>query len=120
MRGCSLQVSNGICALFSLQDAANLAWKVALVAAGEAAAGSQLLDTYHEERWPVGAMVIRNTGEAVAGWGCSSLQHLWAAMAAPSVYKTCVQVSLSQDCWVDTGLYPVHPIWAINSQLQPT
>lgn len=47
----------------ALQDAANLAWKVALVVAGEAAAGHELLDTYQEERWPVGADVIRRTGQ---------------------------------------------------------
>ncbi|WIA33334.1 hypothetical protein OEZ86_006471 [Tetradesmus obliquus] len=45
-----------------LQDAANLAWKLSLVAAGEAAAGSKLLDTYQEERHPVGAHVIRMSG----------------------------------------------------------
>ncbi|WIA13184.1 hypothetical protein OEZ85_006776 [Tetradesmus obliquus] len=45
-----------------LQDAANLAWKLSLVAAGEAAAGWQLLDTYQEERHPVGAHVIRMSG----------------------------------------------------------
>jgi 2-polyprenyl-6-methoxyphenol hydroxylase-like FAD-dependent oxidoreductase len=45
-----------------LQDAANLAWKLSLVAAGQAAAEAQLLDTYQEERHPVGARVVRMTG----------------------------------------------------------
>ena len=42
-----------------IQDAANLAWKLALVARHRAA--PDLLDTYHEERHPVGAMVVRST-----------------------------------------------------------
>ncbi len=39
-----------------LQDAANLAWKLALVIQGRNPA---LLDTYHEERWPVGNKILK-------------------------------------------------------------
>ncbi|MEJ2860223.1 FAD-dependent monooxygenase [Actinomycetospora flava] len=42
-----------------IQDAANLAWKLALVAQGRADAS--LLDTYQDERHPVGATVVRGT-----------------------------------------------------------
>ena len=42
-----------------IQDAANLAWKLALVA--QHRADAELLDTYHDERHPVGAMVVRTT-----------------------------------------------------------
>jgi hypothetical protein len=42
-----------------IQDAANLAWKLALVAKGRAT--SELLDSYHDERHPIGAAVIRVT-----------------------------------------------------------
>ncbi|MHC1559239.1 FAD-dependent monooxygenase [Actinomycetospora sp. C-140] len=42
-----------------IQDAANLAWKLALVAAGHA--DEKLLDTYQSERHPVGAMVVKTT-----------------------------------------------------------
>ncbi len=42
-----------------IQDAANLAWKLAAVARGQA--DPQLLDTYHDERHPVGAEVVRST-----------------------------------------------------------
>ncbi len=42
-----------------IQDAANLSWKLALVAKGRADAA--LLDTYQDERHPVGAAVVRNT-----------------------------------------------------------
>ncbi|MFE9339423.1 FAD-dependent monooxygenase [Streptomyces sp. NPDC007063] len=43
-----------------LQDAANLGWKLARVAAGHAA--DALLDTYHSERHPVGTSVLRSSG----------------------------------------------------------
>ncbi|GAA2598901.1 hypothetical protein GCM10010399_31890 [Dactylosporangium fulvum] len=43
-----------------LQDAANLGWKLAAVAQGWAPDG--LLDTYHDERHPVGALVLRSSG----------------------------------------------------------
>jgi 2-polyprenyl-6-methoxyphenol hydroxylase-like FAD-dependent oxidoreductase len=42
-----------------LQDAANLAWKLALVIKG--AAPAELLDSYHTERWPVGQKVLNYT-----------------------------------------------------------
>lgn len=42
-----------------IQDAANLAWKLALVARHGAA--PELLDTYQEERHPVGAAVVKLT-----------------------------------------------------------
>src|SRR3712207_3356911 len=42
-----------------LQDAVNLAWKLALVSTGRA--GAQLLDSYQAERHPVGAAVVRQT-----------------------------------------------------------
>jgi hypothetical protein len=43
-----------------MQDAANLAWKIALVQRG--AASAELLTTYHDERHPVGAAVVRQSG----------------------------------------------------------
>jgi 2-polyprenyl-6-methoxyphenol hydroxylase-like FAD-dependent oxidoreductase len=43
-----------------LQDAANLGWKLAAAVRGRAPAG--LLDTYHAERHPVGATVLRGSG----------------------------------------------------------
>ncbi|WP_232661043.1 FAD-dependent monooxygenase [Pseudonocardia sp. TRM90224] len=47
-----------------LQDAANLGWKLGLVARG--LAPESLLDTYHAERHPVGERVLRNTRAQVA------------------------------------------------------
>jgi 2-polyprenyl-6-methoxyphenol hydroxylase-like FAD-dependent oxidoreductase len=42
-----------------IQDAANLGWKLALVSRGRA--GAELLDTYHAERHPIGAAMVRMT-----------------------------------------------------------
>ncbi|KQX43782.1 FAD-dependent monooxygenase [Streptomyces anulatus] len=43
----------------SVQDSVNLGWKLAAVVSGRAPAG--LLDTYHEERHPVGRRLLMNT-----------------------------------------------------------
>ena len=47
-----------------VQDAVNLGWKLAQVVKGTSPDG--LLDTYHAERYPVGARVLRNTMAQVA------------------------------------------------------
>lgn len=47
-----------------VQDAVNLGWKLALVTKG--IAPSTLLDTYHAERHPVGARVLKNSMALVA------------------------------------------------------
>ncbi|MFD3516613.1 FAD-dependent oxidoreductase [Streptomyces sp. NPDC058657] len=46
-----------------IQDAANLSWKLAAVLRGRAE--DTLLDTYHDERHPVGAMVLRSSGALI-------------------------------------------------------
>lgn len=46
-----------------LQDAANLSWKLASVVNGQAPEG--LLDTYHDERHPVGRAVLRSSGALI-------------------------------------------------------
>ncbi|MFH8737820.1 FAD-dependent oxidoreductase [Streptomyces sp. NPDC017964] len=48
--------SNGLGSNTSVQDAYNLAWKLAMVVRGEA--GPELLDTYSAERAPVGRQVV--------------------------------------------------------------
>jgi 2-polyprenyl-6-methoxyphenol hydroxylase-like FAD-dependent oxidoreductase len=50
-----------------IQDAYNLAWKLALVLAG--AAPEALLDSYEAERRPVGAEVVARTRAASEGYG---------------------------------------------------
>ncbi|MFF9401776.1 FAD-dependent monooxygenase [Streptomyces sp. NPDC014744] len=48
-----------------LQDAANLSWKLAAVLRGHTASPEALLDSYHEERHPVGAQVLRSSGALI-------------------------------------------------------
>lgn len=48
-----------------LQDAANLSWKLVSVLRGDAPDPEALLDSYHSERHPVGAMVLRSSGAIV-------------------------------------------------------
>ncbi|MER5767754.1 FAD-dependent monooxygenase [Streptomyces sp. NPDC001985] len=45
-----------------LQDAANLSWKLAAVLGDRTPRPEALLDSYHAERHPVGAMVLRSSG----------------------------------------------------------
>jgi 2-polyprenyl-6-methoxyphenol hydroxylase-like FAD-dependent oxidoreductase len=47
-----------------IQDAANLAWKIDAVLAG---AHDRLLDTYHDERHPIGARVVKQSGMMARG-----------------------------------------------------
>ena len=50
-----------------IQDAYNLAWKLALVVQG--AAPESLLDSYEAERRPVGADVVARTRAAAMNFG---------------------------------------------------
>jgi putative polyketide hydroxylase len=55
--------SGGLGANTGIQDAHNLAWKLAAVLRGDA--GPALLDTYQEERYPVGMLTMQ---QALARW----------------------------------------------------
>lgn len=54
--------SNGLGSNTSVQDAFNLAWKLAFVIKGYA--GSRLLDSYTLERAPVGAQIVRRANQS--------------------------------------------------------
>jgi hypothetical protein len=56
-----------------IQDAYNLAWKVAYVSKG--LAGPELLETYNVERQPVGADLVRKSNE-----GIGHHIHVWEAL----------------------------------------
>jgi putative polyketide hydroxylase len=56
--------TGGLGANTGIQDAHNLAWKLAAVVRGEA--GPALLETYHDERRPVGLLTME---QALARWG---------------------------------------------------
>ena len=61
--------ANGLGSNTSIQDAYNLAWKLALVVRGQADDG--LLDTYDAERQPVGRRVVDRANQSVSempGW----------------------------------------------------
>ncbi|MFD9975171.1 FAD-dependent monooxygenase [Streptomyces sp. NPDC059017] len=65
-----------------LQDAANLSWKLIAVLRGDAPDPEELLDTYHSERHPVGAQVVRSSGAIVRlAMAHSPLQRLTRALA---------------------------------------
>ncbi|WLQ49095.1 FAD-dependent monooxygenase [Streptomyces poriferorum] len=65
-----------------LQDAANLSWKLAAVLRGHTAAPEALLDSYHAERHPVGAKVLRASGAIVRlAMAHSPLQRTVRALA---------------------------------------
>lgn len=46
-----------------IQDSINLGWKLARALAGPAVDADALLDTYHEERWPVGQHLLHRTDQ---------------------------------------------------------
>jgi 2,4-dichlorophenol 6-monooxygenase len=59
--------ANGLGSNTSIQDAWNLTWKLALVLDGKAADG--LLDSYHDERQPVGRQVVDRANRSVLEMG---------------------------------------------------
>ncbi|GAA0621493.1 FAD-dependent oxidoreductase [Streptomyces crystallinus] len=60
-----------------IQDAANLSWKLAAVLRGDTREPETLLDSYHEERHPVGAAVLRTSGAIVRlAMAHNPVQHL--------------------------------------------
>ena len=61
-----------------LQDAANLAWKLALVCRG--IADPVLLDSYEAERRPVAQRIARSGDAADADEALTDLPHAWPAM----------------------------------------
>jgi 2,4-dichlorophenol 6-monooxygenase len=59
--------SNGLGSNTSIQDAYNLAWKLALVLQGKAAPG--LLDTYDAERAPIGRQIVLRANKSIEEFG---------------------------------------------------
>src|SRR2546423_5750581 len=59
--------NNGLGANTSIQDSYNLAWKLALVLRGQA--GPSLLDTYDDERAPVGRQIVERANKSIAEFG---------------------------------------------------
>jgi 2,4-dichlorophenol 6-monooxygenase len=59
--------SNGLGSNTSIQDAYNLAWKLALVLHGKADAS--LLDSYNDERAPVGKQIVTRANQSIGEFG---------------------------------------------------
>jgi 2,4-dichlorophenol 6-monooxygenase len=59
--------SNGLGSNTSIQDAYNLAWKLAYVLRGDA--GEALLDTYDAERAPVGKQIVLRANKSIEEFG---------------------------------------------------
>ncbi|MER5358037.1 FAD-dependent monooxygenase [Streptomyces sp. NPDC002785] len=69
-----------------IQDAANLSWKLAAVLRGQTADPEALLDSYHTERHPVGAMVLRSSGALIRlAMARTPLQRTVRALAAKAL-----------------------------------
>jgi 2,4-dichlorophenol 6-monooxygenase len=59
--------SNGLGSNTSVQDAYNLAWKLAFVLRGDAGAG--LLDSYDQERSPIGRQIVLRANKSIEEFG---------------------------------------------------
>ncbi len=59
--------SNGLGSNTSIQDAFNLAWKLALVLKGQA--GERLLDSYNDERAPIAKQIVTRANQSIAEFG---------------------------------------------------
>jgi 2,4-dichlorophenol 6-monooxygenase len=59
--------SNGLGSNTSIQDAFNLAWKLAMVVRGQA--GTKLLDSYQAERAPVAKQIVTRANQSIEEFG---------------------------------------------------
>jgi 2,4-dichlorophenol 6-monooxygenase len=59
--------SNGLGSNTSIQDAFNLAWKLAAVVKGQA--GSRLLESYSQERAPIARQIVTRANQSIAEFG---------------------------------------------------
>ncbi|WP_370117727.1 FAD-dependent oxidoreductase [Streptacidiphilus sp. MAP12-33] len=59
--------SNGLGSNTSIQDAYNLAWKMAMVIKGQAS--DRLLDTYDRERAPIGKQIVERANKSIEEFG---------------------------------------------------
>ncbi|NJP97276.1 monooxygenase [Nonomuraea sp. FMUSA5-5] len=99
-----------------VQDAANLGWKLAATVRGTAPAG--LLDTYHAERHPVGAELLRHTMAQTALMTAISddgraLRSLLSSLLAevPELSRTLAERLAALDVrYPPSGPGPAHPL----------
>jgi 2,4-dichlorophenol 6-monooxygenase len=68
--------AGGLGANTSIQDAFNLAWKLAFVLSGKA--GDGLLDSYHDERQPIGQHLVERANKSMANNAAIPLALGWS------------------------------------------
>jgi 2-polyprenyl-6-methoxyphenol hydroxylase-like FAD-dependent oxidoreductase len=90
----------------SIQDAANLGWKLAATVHGWAPPG--LLDTYHAERHPVGRQVLRGSG-ALLRFGLTLPPALVAARNVLALAATRIPVVASRLAGAISGVSISYP-----------
>jgi 2-polyprenyl-6-methoxyphenol hydroxylase-like FAD-dependent oxidoreductase len=93
-----------------MQDAVNLAWKLRLACLGAAAPG--LLDSYHAERHPVGAHVVRVSGmmtDAATGGGTLA-RHARELLVSTLVGHTPLNETLARELTETRVAYHHSPI----------
>ena len=106
--------TGGLGANTGIQDAHNLAWKLAAVVKGEA--GPALLDTYHDERRPVGLLTME---QALARWGSRVGEGAFSSTAplmdyAAVAFGYCYQSAVVLGAPVDPR--PALPITELTGQ----
>ena len=99
-----------------VQDAVNLGWKLAATVRGRAPAG--LLDTYHSERHPVGAQVLRNTrSQQILNLSGTSVDPLRDVMArittVPAAARHLIAMVSGLDIRYDMQ-EPAHPLTGLR------
>jgi hypothetical protein len=109
-----------------MQDAVNLGWKLAAQLQGWAPSG--LLDTYHDERHPVGAAVLEWTRAQLVlmapGQHVSDLRNLFAdLLTIPEVQRRIAELSVQGDVrypmpTVDCAAHPAVGGWAPDLLLE--
>ncbi|BCJ37453.1 putative monooxygenase [Actinocatenispora thailandica] len=94
-----------------VQDAINLGWKIAAVLRGDA--DDTLLDTYHDERHPVGARVLDNTRAQVALGGYDAQTEALRSTMAGLIEQPAVNDQLAGMVTALDVTYPLgggHPL----------
>lgn len=87
--------SNGLGSNTSIQDAYNLAWKLAAVARGQA--GIELLDSYSAERAPIAKQIVTRANQSIAEFG-----PIFEALGMTGGGDT-ARIKASMDARCDTG-----------------
>lgn len=73
-----------------IQDATNLAWKVALAVSGGVDSAPKLLQTYHEERHPAGEEAVRFSGGTSPAAAVGSWRSQFSAPASVAAAVGCM------------------------------